>query len=492
MRAFRPKQSQPPLLVSTQHHPFLISPHPRKKLFFLELSRREIFSLFLYPAPCFGPSKKSGFPVMSAPAIVDSPLPGRGRIGQSELAYFLKLSSSIILYSFLFLDVLDVFTVLQVCKRFAIHQSNRQLFKHAFQKKWKELGLDENWFGKLSSIPGHLFPKRFFDWKWLSKGFMTEISEENLATSIVTGRAFMKGKEEFYVGEWETGKKNGLGLQFTQTGLFFGSWKSGLFDGFGTTISSEGDTYLGDWKDNHQHGRGTKHWVGAGDCYEGEWVKDDRHGQGVYTWGSSGAKYTGGWQYGQISGHGVYNYSGGDCVYEGEWQEAKYNGKGVLTFADGEYYKGTWHQDRKQGHFESRTSFGTRYVGEYVDDEFHGTASFTHPDGYTWSGTWSHNFPESEEAHHPDILNALREGHCTRSVTQASPFYGQLLYKCSICPVSGSDKGYICANCAKSCHSGHTMLSQRIWTVGRSFCGCSPCSLLSKKTDQQLKTCAHQ
>jgi len=441
--------------------------------------------------------------IIATLGVVESPLPGRGRAGQSELAYYLKLPSSIILYSFLNLDVEDVFRVVQVCKRFAIHQSNQKLFKHVFMKRWQQLGLDQKWLDKLitfsitTTSPAQnsiqfplLFPKRFFDWKWLARGFTIEIEENRMVICNETVLGSFKGTDEFYLGEWRDGKKNGLGLQYSKTGLYFGGWKDNQCDGIGYTLSSEGDTYFGEWKESHQHGWGKKKWVGEGDMYEGEWVKDDRHGHGEYTWGSSGARYTGGWLNGQISGQGVYHYSGGDCVYNGEWLEAKYNGNGILTFADGEYYKGTWQQDRKQGHFESRTSFGTRYVGEYVDDEFHGMASFTHPDGYTWSGLWSHNIPESEEAHHPKILSTLKAGDCSRTATSTSPFYGQLLYKCTICPPApGSEKGYICANCAKSCHAGHPMASQKIWTVGRSFCCCSPCLLYSKKDHL---SCTHQ
>ena len=70
-------------------------------------------------------------------------------------------------------------------------------------------------------------------------------------------------------------------------------------DGYGTYIFSNGDEYVGEWKDDTQHGQGTYTWgvdsEFAGDQYVGEYKDDKQHGQGTYTW-ADGTTQTGIWE----------------------------------------------------------------------------------------------------------------------------------------------------------------------------------------------------
>ena len=52
---------------------------------------------------------------------------------------------------------------------------------------------------------------------------------------------------------------------------------------FGTYISSEGDKYVGEWKEDKQHGQGT-YTFADGRKYVGEFKEDKLHGQGTYTY----------------------------------------------------------------------------------------------------------------------------------------------------------------------------------------------------------------
>ena len=65
---------------------------------------------------------------------------------------------------------------------------------------------------------------------------------------------------------------------------------------FGTINFDSGDKYVGEWKDNKQHGQGTytfgnqSQW--AGDKYVGEIKDGNYHGQGTYTF-ADGEQQTG-------------------------------------------------------------------------------------------------------------------------------------------------------------------------------------------------------
>ena len=87
-------------------------------------------------------------------------------------------------------------------------------------------------------------------------------------------------------------------------------------DCFGTYAWSDGDKYVGEWKNGKQHGQGTYTWA-SGDKYVGEYKDGKEHGQGTYTW-ADGNKYV------------------------GEWKDEKFHGQGTFTLSDGTVYKGIW------------------------------------------------------------------------------------------------------------------------------------------------------
>ncbi|MBT6271649.1 MAG: hypothetical protein HOI93_05410, partial [Rhodobacteraceae bacterium] len=69
---------------------------------------------------------------------------------------------------------------------------------------------------------------------------------------------------------------------------------SGYFDNcYGTYVWEDGQKYVGDWKDDKQHGQGSSTFAN-GDKYVGEWRDGKRHGQGTFTY-ADGSKYVGAW-----------------------------------------------------------------------------------------------------------------------------------------------------------------------------------------------------
>ena len=114
---------------------------------------------------------------------------------------------------------------------------------------------------------------------------------------------------------------------------------------FGTFIGEGGEKYVGEWKDNEQHGQGTYTWP-DGDKYVGEFKDDNFNGQGTFTW-SNGDKYVGEFKDGNFNGQGTYTHADGK-VGEGTWKDDKLNGQATVTDADGTVKKGIWKDDEFQ------------------------------------------------------------------------------------------------------------------------------------------------
>jgi S1-C subfamily serine protease len=76
---------------------------------------------------------------------------------------------------------------------------------------------------------------------------------------------------------------------------------SGYWDNcFGTRTDSNGDKYVGGWKDNKRHGQGTYTDADGGLRYVGEYKDNKKHGQGTYTIFADGFKYVGEYKDGKL------------------------------------------------------------------------------------------------------------------------------------------------------------------------------------------------
>jgi len=62
-----------------------------------------------------------------------------------------------------------------------------------------------------------------------------------------------------YVGEWKNGKQHGQGIHTWSNGnKYNGEWKNNEMHGYGTFTSTPGFKYVGEWKNGHKHGQGTE------------------------------------------------------------------------------------------------------------------------------------------------------------------------------------------------------------------------------------------
>lgn len=174
------------------------------------------------------------------------------------------------------------------------------------------------------------------------------IGEDGLKTD-------MRAKGTSYHGEWTQDQKTGYGVQFFPNGeKYDGQWARGMRNGEGTLwVPSEKANklrklYVGSWKDDRRHGRGTCYFK-SGEYYQGSWDNGKMHGQGTLRY-SNGDLYIGEWFDGQRCGRGILNKANGDC-YEGQWLNDKREGSGSFFYAaTGKVFVGEWADDmRKAG-----------------------------------------------------------------------------------------------------------------------------------------------
>jgi hypothetical protein len=168
-----------------------------------------------------------------------------------------------------------------------------------------------------------------------------------------------------------------------------GEWKSGLREGKGTYILTEGTKYEGDWKNDVSDGVGTVTYR-DGSRYQGEskWGLRDGIGEYIHV---DGSKYDGEWKAGKMEGKGIFYNAIDGSKYEGEFKHDRKNGIGKVFLSDGTIYEGEFYNDRKVGIGKQINSDGTIYEGEWKRNKLDGKGTFTYPNGTKYEGFWKRN-----------------------------------------------------------------------------------------------------
>ena len=94
-------------------------------------------------------------------------------------------------------------------------------------------------------------------------------------------------------------------------------------NGQGTYTFSNGDKYVGEFRDGKKNGQGT-YIFSNGEKYVGEFRNDWRNGQGTYTF-PNGDKYVGEWRDDKKNGQGTYTFNNG-IIQEGAYENGLYIG----------------------------------------------------------------------------------------------------------------------------------------------------------------------
>ena len=203
-------------------------------------------------------------------------------------------------------------------------------------------------------------------------------------------------------------KKEKITKKYKNGDTYVGEMKNDKPHGYGTYTWPNGEKYVGVFKNDKKHGHGT--WTLKDIKYVGEWKEDKMHGQGTVTsneikfigkfkdgervhgtqiWSSgdgefAGNKYVGDYKDDKMHGQGSHTWADGN-KYVGEWKEDKVDGRGTYIYPDGKYV-GEWKNDKKHGQGTYTWENKDKYVGEWKDDKMCGQGTLTFADGHKYVG----------------------------------------------------------------------------------------------------------
>ena len=192
-------------------------------------------------------------------------------------------------------------------------------------------------------------------------------TKKSIKESVQTTKTYSNGNK--YVGEFKDGKYNGQGTFTHLDGTkYVGEWKDGKQNGQGIITSPNGQKYIGQWKDGEFNGQGARTGL-DGNKYIGEWKNGKQYGQGIFTW-PDGQKYVGEFKDGVSDGQGTKTYNDGS-KYVGDWKDNKFNGQGTYTFPNGEKYVGEFKDGEKikETKGDGLSENSKRIIKEYKEEK---------------------------------------------------------------------------------------------------------------------------
>lgn len=159
-------------------------------------------------------------------------------------------------------------------------------------------------------------------------------------------------EKRFFYGETsDEDIRNAAGILFYSNGGYFaGTFRGGLKSGKGMIQNGDGGIRIGEWKNDHQNGRGIAFRKCAADLqlYLGGFLNDQYSGEGTlmeYKNGCWSLLYSGTWRNGRYSGTGLLNL-GDEKYYLGEFQDGLQNGEGETVDKDGLRAASRWEMGR--------------------------------------------------------------------------------------------------------------------------------------------------
>tara|TARA_Y100000814_G_C12344828_1_gene405372 strand:- start:122 stop:2014 length:1893 start_codon:yes stop_codon:yes gene_type:complete len=274
---------------------------------------------------------------------------------------------------------------------------------------------------------------------------------------------------------------------------------------------TNGDKYIGEYKDNKKYGQGTYifglgEW--NGDQYIGEFKNDKYHGAGIYIH-SDGASYVGMYIDGLLNGLGTYTFSDGK-VWQGQFKDGNWiSGKkyesgefesssqlsslpicpgspssqdrgytywdnciGSYTWSNGSKYVGHWKDDRKHGH--GITIFGTgewegdKYIGEFKEDKKDGQGNYIFSDGEIWQGQFKNDEWIDGNKYASDKSNSSSQESSLANCTNSPSYEGATYWDNCIGTYIWNDGAKYVGEYKNNLHHGHGTYT---WPIGDKYIG---------------------
>lgn len=187
--------------------------------------------------------------------------------------------------------------------------------------------------------------------------------------------------------------ENGEGTYIYSNVTYWGGWKNGQKNGYGTLRYVDMQLYEGNWVNDKMNGFGI-FYFSNGDRYEGNWINGIRSGQGTYFF-NNGDRFVGTFANGQKTENGTYSYSvekkgcvSGDCsngygkkvftnsTYEGNFKNGKENGQGKMISWNKSIYEGSFLDGQKHGKGIFTWANGDQYIGDWVNGYRTGSGTY--------------------------------------------------------------------------------------------------------------------
>ena len=158
------------------------------------------------------------------------------------------------------------------------------------------------------------------------------------------GRSMLIFKNgDFYEGDLDDGKKNGMGIFKNEKGdEFKGEFKWDKKEGKGEVKFKDGERYVGMFEGDEYCGNG-EYYFGGGEVYKGIFVNGLPSGEGELLL-KNGESFKGTFIDGKLNGKGIHSKKGEGIIYEGNYKDGERHGLGIRKCKDGklenEYYNG--------------------------------------------------------------------------------------------------------------------------------------------------------
>uniref|UniRef100_A0A0A0KJI4 1-phosphatidylinositol-4-phosphate 5-kinase n=2 Tax=Cucumis sativus TaxID=3659 RepID=A0A0A0KJI4_CUCSA len=167
--------------------------------------------------------------------------------------------------------------------------------------------------------------------------------------------------------------------------------------GLAENVLSNGDVYIGSFKDSLPHGKGKYMWF-EGTIYDGDWEDGKMTGKGKITW-PSGARYEGDISGGYLHGFGTFYYSDGS-IYNGAWRMNIHHGIGRKLYANLDIYDGSWKEGIPEGCGRYFWSSGNSYIGNWKGGQMCGKGIMKWVNGDHFIGFWLNGFRHGSGVYH--------------------------------------------------------------------------------------------
>ena len=200
------------------------------------------------------------------------------------------------------------------------------------------------------------------------------------------GPFIVKSTKSSYYGGFRSGNFEGYGTQIWKDGsIYEGMFGNDLANGKGRLINEDGGCYIGDFQDAKANGYG-EYFNQEGIYYQGEFKMNLRDGYGEEKF-SDGSVYKGNYSKGSKVGQGTFQWKDGSS-YVGAFNNNFMDGFGVYIWADGRKFEGNWSNNNINGKGTFQWPDGKKYVGDYENDKKSGYGEFTFVNGDVYRGQW--------------------------------------------------------------------------------------------------------